>query len=310
MNAPGLAVVIPAFDSAPTIERAVRSALDQPGVTGVHVVDDGSHDDTARLARDAGATVTRQVNAGPASARNRGLELVQTAPRVHALFLDADDELAPDSGNAILDALEVHPDATVVIGAHEQVTLSGVRLRSPDASWVAQGCLPHRGIALGTDHVFCTTGVTLARRAIDADVRFDPDLLFCEDRDLVFRAGAVGSVAVTARTIVRKHDDPARLTADPDKVRRWLDDVLRLVALHGGSDADPVTIEHLEATSRWIVKHAVRSLARRGESIPADDWRRIRAVFTERGWSLPSGVGRWRVVARMRRLASRQRTPA
>jgi len=71
---PRLSVIVPAFNEAATITASVRSvlALDYPGRVEVIVVDDGSTDDTARLAREAGARVIRQKNRGKAAALNVG----------------------------------------------------------------------------------------------------------------------------------------------------------------------------------------------------------------------------------------------
>src|SRR5262245_22022681 len=86
---------MPSFNSASTIERALRSALDQEGLTQLVVVDDGSTDDSAEVAQAIGdprITVVSQPNAGPSASRNTGVAEVR-AERV--VFLDADDELLP-----------------------------------------------------------------------------------------------------------------------------------------------------------------------------------------------------------------------
>lgn len=59
---PKITVLIPAHDEADRIGATVRAALKIPGVSGVLVVDDGSRDETARLAEDAGAKVIRLWN--------------------------------------------------------------------------------------------------------------------------------------------------------------------------------------------------------------------------------------------------------
>ena len=93
-----VAVVIPAKDKAQRIRATVRAAAGLPGVDLVVVVDDGSVDGTAAVARDAGAVVTRHSrNRGKAAAMETGAEAVRlldqqddrTDPR-HLLFLDAD----------------------------------------------------------------------------------------------------------------------------------------------------------------------------------------------------------------------------
>jgi hypothetical protein len=93
-----VAVVIPAKDEAQRIRATVRAAAELPGVDLVVVVDDGSVDGTAAVARDAGAVVRRHDrNRGKAAAMETGAEAVRLAdqqddrdtPR-HLLFLDAD----------------------------------------------------------------------------------------------------------------------------------------------------------------------------------------------------------------------------
>jgi glycosyltransferase involved in cell wall biosynthesis len=93
-----VALVIPAKDEAQRIRATVRAAAGLPGVDLVVVVDDGSVDGTAAVARDAGAVVTRHSrNRGKAAAMETGAEAVRlldqqddrTDPR-HLLFLDAD----------------------------------------------------------------------------------------------------------------------------------------------------------------------------------------------------------------------------
>jgi hypothetical protein len=93
-----VAVVIPAKDEAQRIRATVRAAAELPGVGVVVVVDDGSVDGTAAIARDAGAVVTRHDrNRGKAAAMETGAEAVRVLdqrddrpePR-HLLFLDAD----------------------------------------------------------------------------------------------------------------------------------------------------------------------------------------------------------------------------
>ncbi|MET8002966.1 glycosyltransferase family 2 protein [Nonomuraea glycinis] len=94
MTSPDTAVVIPAKNEADRIGLTVKSALDLPGVDLVVVVDDGSTDQTGKVARAAGARVVRHSrNRGKAAAMETGAEAVRLldadAPR-HLLFLDAD----------------------------------------------------------------------------------------------------------------------------------------------------------------------------------------------------------------------------
>ncbi len=96
---PDVSVVIPAWNAARWLERAVRSALDQAGPSvEVIVVDDASTDGTAEAAErlaalDPSVRVLRAArNGGPAAARNRGFDQARGA---WVAVLDADDAFAP-----------------------------------------------------------------------------------------------------------------------------------------------------------------------------------------------------------------------
>ena len=87
-------VIVAARNAADTVGRAVASALRQPEVREVIVVDDGSSDATgdAADAADDGSRRLRLIalaqNVGPAAARNRALE---TSQAELVCVLDADD---------------------------------------------------------------------------------------------------------------------------------------------------------------------------------------------------------------------------
>lgn len=133
--APDLSVVIPLFNKETTIERALRSVLDQPfaGQLEVIVVDDGSTDgscDRAAGFRDARIQLHRQQNAGPGAARNAGAAFAR-APFL--TFLDADDEWSRDFGSHGLAALQSCPDCVAYVSGYDAMDhahLRGNKLRA------------------------------------------------------------------------------------------------------------------------------------------------------------------------------------
>jgi glycosyltransferase involved in cell wall biosynthesis len=111
---PGVSVVIPVKDRARLLEQTLRSVREQTRpVDEIVVVDDGSADDSAAVARDAGATVLAGAAEGPAAARNEGLTHVSTEL---ACPLDSDDLLLPQAIEALTDALARSPQAPFAFG--------------------------------------------------------------------------------------------------------------------------------------------------------------------------------------------------
>ena len=91
-----ISIIIPAKNAADTIENCLRVALSQRYVDmdyEVIVVDDGSTDRTAEIARSMRARVIVQENAGPAAARNAG---ANAAHGEILAFTDADCVPSPE----------------------------------------------------------------------------------------------------------------------------------------------------------------------------------------------------------------------
>lgn len=110
MDNTSVSCIIPVFNGADHLCRAVDSALDQTHpLHEVIVVDDGSTDSTAKVAAGYGRRIRyfRQVNRGPAAARNTGL---RTAAGKFATFLDADDYWHPEKLERQLSFLQTNPD--------------------------------------------------------------------------------------------------------------------------------------------------------------------------------------------------------
>src|SRR5215510_10877008 len=97
MSEPLVSILIPAYNAGAWIDETIRSALDQSWARKeVIIVDDGSSDNTADIARRRECSFVKlieQENQGAARARNRALSIAQGD---YIQWLDADDLLAPD----------------------------------------------------------------------------------------------------------------------------------------------------------------------------------------------------------------------
>lgn len=128
-----VSVIIPAWNAAGFVERAVASALASTGVNvQVVIVDDASPDYTFhvinRLAEDDPRVVADRlpVNSGPSAARNRAIEL--SSGRYIAI-LDADDTMTPGRLAAMV-ALADETGADIVADNMIEVDETGRQIES------------------------------------------------------------------------------------------------------------------------------------------------------------------------------------
>ncbi len=187
---PTVSVVIPTFNRARTVTKAIASVLRQsyPNYEIV-VVDDGSTDDTpTALARYRGqVTYIRQENKGRSAARNRGL---QHSSHPYIVFLDSDDVLLPNMLAVQTAYLERHPEVAFVHGHALMADLDGRVLKPP----VLMGApldshqSAFASLLMGTSVLIHTT---LVRQSCLDDVGgFDETLSGNEDWDLWLRLAA------------------------------------------------------------------------------------------------------------------------
>jgi glycosyltransferase involved in cell wall biosynthesis len=115
---PLISIIVPAYDSALILPRAIESILRQNYSNfEIIIVDDHSDDDTRRVVERYVLTDLRvnyyylAKNSGPASARNTGAAL---AKGELLAFLDADDEWMPDKLGKQVEFLLKNPGVDVV----------------------------------------------------------------------------------------------------------------------------------------------------------------------------------------------------
>jgi glycosyltransferase involved in cell wall biosynthesis len=108
-------VIMPAWNESEAIGNTVREVFDYGPPCDVLVVDDGSRDRTAELARTAGATVLQlPFNMGVGGAMRTGFKYAKMHGYTRVIQVDADGQHDPRDIQTVLDGL-AHAD--IAIGA-------------------------------------------------------------------------------------------------------------------------------------------------------------------------------------------------
>lgn len=196
-----VAVVIPTFNHARFVSRAVQSVLDQSHPAAeIIVVDDGSLDDTKEALAAFGSAIrpVMQENAGVAAARNHGARL-STAPLL--AFLDADDAWHPTKLARQVEQIQAQPGLGLVNCGLEDVDAAG---RTLGYRIEGLGGRIARALLLLEDGVAPTGGSTLLmpRDAFDAVGGYDERLSTSADWDLLLRIAVRFPVAFISEPLV------------------------------------------------------------------------------------------------------------
>jgi GT2 family glycosyltransferase len=212
-----ITVIIPAYNRADTVARAVASALAQrpSRPAEVVVVDDGSADDTAEVARLAGARVIRHsVNRRLGAARNTGLS---NATQPWIALLDSDDEWLP------------HHLASLwpLRGPHVLLAASALRC-APDGQQLHLGPPEPAGRALrspadvATSSIVVASAVLARRDAVESAGgfrEFHGPLHGVEDVDLWLRLLEHGTGYASARVSVLYHEHAAQMSSEGNRLQ-------------------------------------------------------------------------------------------
>jgi glycosyltransferase involved in cell wall biosynthesis len=183
-STPRVLVVLPAYNEAANVPACLAGirAQDYPADrVGVVLVDNGSADDTAAVARRGGAQVLVAPEATIAGLRNAG---AAAGEGEILAFLDADMVPRPAWLRTAVAAL-----ADPAVGA-----VGGALDIPDDATWVERTwCLPRRALPERRTTPWLPSGNFVMRREVFDEVGgFDATLTTCEDVDLSARIRGAG----------------------------------------------------------------------------------------------------------------------
>ncbi|MFH1985093.1 MAG: glycosyltransferase [Pseudomonadota bacterium] len=196
-----VSVVIPVFNRAALVRRAIDSVLAQD-TTGYEliVVDDGSTDETPQvLAAYGGAIrVVRQENQGVSAARNRG---VAASGGALIAFLDSDDRWLPGKLSRQAAYMVAHPEVQICQG--EEIWIrNGVRVNPGQRHRKPSGWIFEPSLALC---LVSPSAVMMTRGLWDEMGGFDTSLPACEDYDLWLRVSLRYPVHLLPGAFIEKY---------------------------------------------------------------------------------------------------------
>ncbi len=187
MNRCPVSVIIPTFNRAVFLERAVGSVLEQTLLCSeLIIVDDGSTDHTKELVSHLMSSsrqsirLVYQKNQGPAAARNAGVRIAQFP---YLAFLDSDDHWYRDKLARQYQALAEQPHYRIS-HTREKWLRRGVHLNQkkkhiPPHGDIFEHCLKLCVVGMST--------VMMKKEVFDSVGLFDESLPCCEDYDLWLR---------------------------------------------------------------------------------------------------------------------------
>jgi len=197
-----VSVVIPVFNGAPFVAKAVASVRAQGhGDVEILVVDDGSTDGTQEvlkhLEQSDGIRWFQRSHGGPARSRNFGIE----AARGHYIaLLDCDDVWLPGKLAAQLAIMRARPEVGLVhtdfdVRFEDGTLEERVTARSSREPMVQ---------AFAGGHVALPSTLLIRKSVLDQVGRLDPELYGSEDSDLTIRLFRVTSFECIDQVLVTK----------------------------------------------------------------------------------------------------------
>ncbi len=225
-SGPLVSVIIPAYNAAPFIRRAVESALAQ---TWPHkeilVINDGSTDDTGSILKhyEQVVRIFDQRNGGLSNARNRG---IKESNGEYIAFLDADDYWKPKKLERQVEILKNNPDigfcsTCAIVEDPEHNFLN--KWPCPETQQdILHSIFLNNGIIPGSG-----SGVMANRNLFDIVGMFDESLNSLEDIDMWMRMSAVTSYHCIDDCLTVIVKQPGSMSSDTTRMLNSMTTVMK-----------------------------------------------------------------------------------
>lgn len=270
---PKLSVIMPSFNRARILPRAIASVLQQTERDiELVIVDDGSTDDTTAVVSQINDPRLRYFpnaqNHGGNWARNRGIE-ASRSPIIS--FLDSDDEFLSNKAEAVLSFFDAHPMIDVLLDSFivRDETKGRVEERERRNRPTTDRETFRVGIFAGKLNK-PTPAISARRQALLEVGMFDETLRRRQDMDLLLRLSRRHGCATTDQILWRKHWETGAISAERNT---FLDALLAICDRHPEYVSNPAYRKGLD---RDFARHFAELLAAAEFKLIARDLKRLR----------------------------------
>lgn len=211
MIVPSLSVILPTYNRATLLPRAIHSVLDQSyRDLELIVVDDCSTDETEELLssiRDNRLRVIRQsINSGPSAARNAG---IRASKGRYVAFQDSDDEWSPEKLSKQVELIEQQDengDLPAACYSRFIIVRDNRRVIVPSGSKSTLSGRIYERLLFG--NTMGTPTVVFRKDILEIVGSFDESLANREDWDLALRIAKGNKVVFLDEATVISYDSP------------------------------------------------------------------------------------------------------
>ncbi|MCF8059881.1 MAG: glycosyltransferase [Bacteriovoracaceae bacterium] len=257
---PLVSVLIPTFNRASVVERAVKSVLDQTIIDlECLVIDDASTDHTQEILSKIQdcrlKVITHNENGGVSKSRNTGFQQSRGA---WIALLDSDDEWLPERLDRQLEVAKNDPDLPLIHG--EEIWIrNGKRIKQPKSHKKSGGAIFRQCLHQ------CLIGpsATLMKRELYEEMSgFREDYPVCEDYELWLRVTSKYNVGFVEAPIIIKyggHED--QLSSRYKAMDYWrvraMDEIFKVGNLSSEDEKEliSVLIKKSEILKMGYIKH-------------------------------------------------------
>ena len=253
---PSVSVIIPVYNGAAEVRRAIDSALAQKNCTvEVIVLNDGSHDETDSVLAEYGDRIraVNQQNCGLSKTRNNGIAL---ATGEWVAFLDHDDYWQPEKLSLQLEAARRTGFDVVYTNAGNFGDVARVAELRSEPQGMAEGDLLE---PLLLDNFIVVSSVMIRRSVIREMGGFDTSLPSVEDWDLWLKLSALGVRFAAVREPVTMYQwRPGSMSKNYDLMRSTRQSIIQraLCSLRARSLPWSVrrrALANIESCSAWFL---------------------------------------------------------